>query len=85
MITQKITVTALDIKMGTWRCAYHCPVAMAIKRRFLDQRVIVSRTEIGVGMEHVSLPNKAIRFIERFDAGKTVKPFSFVLKLKKKP
>lgn len=74
----KVTVTRDHIKRGKPGESEYCPIALALK---------------GMGKRHVQvgevcccwdggtadLPLKSTKFIERFDAKKPVKPFSFTL------
>lgn len=80
MKTLRINVTKKDIAKGKRREPEDCPVALAIKR----QKVAI----ICVGIDRIwiadkdaiSTPKTVQRFIERFDCGNPVKPFSFTLK-----
>ena len=76
----KIKVTQQDIAKGSRKKCDNCPIARAIKRE--------TKSPVWVNSNHVDylvknelvvhlLPKKAITFIKRFDAGETVKPFTF--------
>lgn len=85
----KVTVTKRDIQRGKTEEPKLCPIALAIKR-VVPPRVTkvwegVMRECVdwdGAFVEALSdLPQKATKFIDRFDDEEQVKPFSFVLKL----
>lgn len=78
----KITVTRNDIKCGIpMNRGISCPVTLAL-RRALPLRTVrfctFSGADIG-GCEY-RLPKSVYRFMEAFDTGRTVKPFSFSLR-----
>lgn len=82
-----IEVKQCDIDKGKMGNELSCPIALAIKRKrpSLRAEVFWESVEIGTADEYgfrknVSLPKKARRFAERFDNGKQVKPFGFVLR-----
>lgn len=80
----KISVTAEDIKLGTRKDGFYCPVALAIRRTFN----ITNLYDVRVNRYHVViintyrffLPNKVDRFIDLFDRGsENLNPFEFEL------
>jgi len=78
-----ITVTAKDIQKATDLIAADgprtecCPIALAAKRVF-RKRVRVSYETITVARhKYFDLPPHAAHFIEKFDNGLYVEPFSF--------
>ena len=80
----KITITNEDIRRGVRNNACACPVALAIKRvmpKATSVAVSCSRVTYKVGDQRVwkDLPKEAYVFIENFDEGFKVKPFSFSL------
>lgn len=88
----RINVTQEDIDMGLPCNAKSCPIALAALRCGQEQleRVDgISATQYGIyytaGVEHriswqgTIVPTRAKRFIEAFDSGKPVYPFSFTL------
>ena len=77
----KVEVTAKDINKGRVCNGQYCPVALAVGRtgRFILGKIFVANTRVYAGDAKYSLPKKAIAFIEKFDEGRPVKPFSFVL------
>ena len=87
----KIRVSRDDIRKGKVGDGCNCPVARALKRQTPFRRVNVgSEIQLGsTGIEDildpaisVDSPRKVGRFIEAFDEGKPVKPFTFNLVIK---
>lgn len=81
----KINVTNEDIKKGTCRSPWGCPVALAIKRAVGKRAENVT---IGIYYVHATpsfksarLPAKVIQFIYDFDCMRDVKPIKFDLNL----
>lgn len=76
-----IEVTEDDIKRGNQYSCYTCPIALAVCRLFPDANVQVSSyritVETGDGFEYFYLPREAKNFIQNFDGGRSVQPFSF--------
>lgn len=83
----KIEVTKKDIKHGRKGQARFCPVARAMKRLTLHKKVWVGGASVSYrvrgSMQGAKLPRAARAFIERFDRGQTVKPFSFSVRVLK--
>ncbi len=77
MKTLKIHVTKEDIEKGKQQ---HCPINRAL-RRLGFRRVYVSCRQCKLRSEWIDLPANAIRFINKFDNGKPVSPFTFTLKV----
>lgn len=88
----KISVQNKHIKKGKPRESNACPIYWAVK----DMCQFALADEINVNCRQISaefsrgfkcvekgfrLPMKAQRFVERFDDGMPVKPFSFCVKL----
>lgn len=83
MKTYKIDVTAEDIEHGHRNNCFLCPVALAFER--------ITRHTIKVNSRHVSnkatgflinkLPHSAKQFINDFDDGLPVRPFTFEIDL----
>lgn len=79
----KITVTESDISNGNAGDEQRCPIALAFQRTAgltdcsVSDRMVVFTWK--KGLRYRSLPPKARHFIEDYDGGKTVKPFSFIL------
>jgi hypothetical protein len=87
----KITVTKEDIRKGQRGINNSCPIALALTRKEADRnprKVLVLYTRaivrFGEGVESTretySLSGSATRFVNAFDAGKKVKPQTFVLR-----
>ena len=77
----KITVTKEDIRKGKIGRQKSCPIALAILRsglKFGWYGVDVDMVYLK-GLDEIELPSKATKFIDLFDEGKIVKPFSFNL------
>lgn len=77
-----IEVTREDIDHGLAGSCGSCPVALAIRRRFPDGWVRVGIRCVYAGGRAYHLPSGAIEFIERFDGGMPVEPFSFELDIR---
>ena len=84
MKTTTISVTAKDIAEANKRLVdgmqriCNCPVSLAIERK-TGKRTSVCFFALGAYISISELPRKAQDFIEDFDLGKPVKPFSFKL------
>jgi hypothetical protein len=76
--TFRIEVTAEDIADGDPHDSEHCPVALALRRgtgaRWLvdADRLLDAETDL-----EWTPPNRVTKFVEAFDSGMKVKPFSF--------
>lgn len=86
----KVNVGPMDIKRGLRKDCGACPIARATKRalglRMSTEGVVVSSDIIIPQKDSYfgriyTLPKKAEHFIDRFDDGRDVKPFSFVARL----
>lgn len=83
----KIQITDTDIRRGVKSHPCLCPIARAVARATGYQMQQLSCGVITVYDEMVyvindgyDVPRKVADFIARFDTGKPVKPFSFVLR-----
>lgn len=81
----KISVNDSHIQEGHKRSICFCPIALALKE-CLGHRseAVVGLTEASVyqinrAKRNIYLPKKASNFIEKFDKGFPVKPFSFYI------
>lgn len=76
-----IKVTKKHIREGKRGFCRQCPVALALMNATNYKRVFVSSYswQLGSGKQSGTLPQRAQNFIEDFDGGKNVKPFSFDL------
>ena len=81
--TIRVCVTAKDIAAGVRRTVSQCPIAHAVRRRIKDEdRLWVSSDLVSIGSGCIRhLPDAAIEFIDRFDAGRKVTPFVFALEV----
>lgn len=77
----KISVTQEHIGEGSMRNPYHCPIALACKSTGLVIKAVKSTQIVLPEWGHIPLPRSAKRFISKFDNGKPVKPFNFVLEI----
>jgi len=76
----RFNVTPKDIQNGIRNNCLRCPVASSIKRRFPNHDVWVTAFGIEIGNKHYPLLTSVNDFIEAFDMGELVKPFSFEIK-----
>jgi len=78
----KIEITEADIRNGVCGNARQCPIAKAVARNTRRREVTVDDIDIYIKKDDFSFPTpkKARHFIDRFDSGLSVKPFSFVLR-----
>jgi len=81
----KFSVTQEHIDSGEPANASVCPIALAIREKLNLNSVKVFPSSVRLD-SHPSypLPRSAQRFIVRFDQGYPVKPFNFVLEIRKK-
>lgn len=79
----KVKVTQEDIQHGERESMEACPIGQALRRRYAEVRVCVNHVFLDTGRtgQIVALPKEAQRFIQRFDAKRDVKPFTFDLRL----
>jgi hypothetical protein len=82
-----VNVTAEHIARGTRDSCRFCPVALAVKEAFPNiELVAVDSAHVTMGggprrggWIEIDLPDGATRFIETFDIGDPVQPFTFEL------
>ncbi len=79
----KIEVTTEDIAKGVREDCHGCPIALACKRLgvrdvAVEREAVVYRNYEGE-WDEASMPEVGEAFIEAFDAGRDVEPFSFEL------
>ena len=85
-----INVTKGNIHRGKMGSMTSCPTALAIKKLFPEQDIIVTGFGVQVGplyidqyktipRKHFNLSKRMMKFIERFDDGKEVSPTIFKL------
>ena len=73
-----VTVEADDIQHGRAKCGSKCPIARATERAS-GQHVYVHKTAVDIAMWTYHLPKAAVQFIEDFDMGFQVDPFTFTI------
>ena len=79
----KIEITQHDIDNGVKGEYQLCPIARAVKRKIngevivLEDDISIFTTDIIRRYSYYKLPQKAKDFMQRFDDGKKVKPFTF--------
>lgn len=71
----RITVTAEHIKRGVKDDSFLCPIALAMIE-------VIGAEEHERVNNGACLPASVLKFVKRFDSGKPVKPFSFLLRRK---
>jgi len=81
----KVTVTKKNCLFGIPQNISGCPIALALKKKGF-KNIAVDEDQILVSKKGEYFTSKVVkaarRFIERFDEGLSVKPFSFNLTLK---
>lgn len=85
--TITVEVTEEDIAEAQRRDCRKCPIALAVKRHFPDDDVLVMSTavwvqpygKVSIRRLAVSLPPAATHFIKKFDTRKPVEPLTFQL------
>lgn len=78
----KIEVKQIDIERGVRYSSILCPVARAVKRAIkmpLQYRSLQIQYDLELNGKIIVLPQRVRKFVVRFDAGKSVRPFSFEL------
>lgn len=78
-MNKHIKVTKAHIEAGLQMECKFCPVALATMLSLKRQDIEV-RSSIKVGGIEYKMTRSVDRFISRFDAGKSVKPFGFWLR-----
>lgn len=68
-----------DIANGRKNCHSMCPIALALKRNFPHQKVLVGIEWLQVGPKDYRCDRKAKDFIYSFDRGEEVKPVTVSL------
>ena len=80
----RINVTQRDIERGIRFTSYTCPIAWAARRHPELKGCLVAPDSLAFdnsGWVWVPLPEKACGFVDSFDGGRPVQPFSFTLEL----
>lgn len=73
----KIDVKMIDIRKGKTASYDKCAVALALDRKCKNGYNGVTADQLTFNGIDVPTPARVTKFIERFDAGWPVKPFSF--------
>lgn len=75
----RVEVTQEDIDQGKPRRVTLCPVARAVGRVATNRYKVTAfyLVPCRTSLPRVILPDKAMLFIDAFDAGQPVKPFTF--------
>ena len=83
-----VNVTEKDIEQGRKRNCRHCPIALAIRRKFPGDSTVVRVDRkiafiwpTGGSYFATDLPRAARDFVVDFDSGRVVSPFTFNLSL----
>lgn len=77
----RVTVTQEGIDNGVSYGGNRCPLALALQKRFPDDDdIVVLSHALRVNNSVHRLSERAVQFVEDFDAGKPVQPSTFVLK-----
>lgn len=81
MTTLTVDVTQDDIDNGEPVNGNHCAVALALIRAtgdpYVSCGIATASWYVGGDVKYVCLPTKATDFIDAFDEGEPVEPFSF--------
>jgi hypothetical protein len=79
MKAEKLRVRVLKrhILKGIPASVCSCPIALAVREVGTQKKKVSVTFEIQVGKKYYDLPTVANRFINKFDDGEPVKPFSF--------
>jgi hypothetical protein len=88
MKTVEVSVTAEHIAGGEPDSCWGCPIALAAMDAIPNFDVTVNRFQIGIdeidgkiAPTWVDLPDEAVTFIDRFDDGEPVEPFTFTMQV----
>lgn len=77
----RVEVTKQDIRLGKRCVPEYCAIARAACRAFgvsmSSRKLQVGLSSIMLGGRWFAMPNRAMKFIERLDAKKSVKPITF--------
>jgi len=82
-----LNVTASDIGAGERANCFHCPIAKAMVRQFPGCDFASARGTVlffcrGEQGYRATPPSEAKQFMDDFDSGRTVMPFSFIATFK---
>lgn len=83
----RIHITSEHIRRGKRRNTISCPIALALKEKYYDAYVATNfmqiREQKGDYWQKLRYSRAVKTFIQKFDAGEEVSPFSFISKAKK--
>ena len=81
--TITVDVTEEDIKNGVRQNGFMCPIACALKRHKQDEYdpIWAGALHLRIGKFKGETPDDAFYFIDNFDKGLPVTPFSFTLEV----
>ena len=83
-----IHVTSEHIRLGDKNSCTNCPIALALLEKYYDVYVSADFMQIKKQpkdyFQTLQFPKTVKTFIQKFDAGEEVFPFSFTTKAKKK-
>lgn len=78
----KVIISKKEIEQGVPNRCLFCPIALSLRKLLgEDKGIRVYQHRLEIDYNVYILPLKAQTFIARFDKGKSVKPFSFILKV----
>lgn len=72
-----VSVTRKHIKNGNPISPSSCPIALALRETCETEQTIRVYNQVEIGGREYYLPRSVLRFINRFDNEKSVKPFRF--------
>jgi hypothetical protein len=82
-ISQVVSVTKDNISNGLTCDSASCPIALALLEKYNECLPLVDTHEISVRLNNkvyvAKTPKEAIEFIDNFDVGNPVEPFSITL------
>lgn len=74
-----INITRAHIRDGVRGSECNCPIALALKDALITNNVSVSGSGIYVNGTKFEVDKNDLKFIDRFDRGQRVRPYSFSL------
>lgn len=79
--SRTVTVTEADIAAGERKRCTVCPVALAMKRDLGWKFAFAGPTYLrdGISKDQVPTPPAVLTFMDAFDSGSPVRPFSFTV------
>lgn len=79
MSSTNIRITEAHIRDGVKGSECDCPIALALRDTLFTDAVRVNGEGIFVNNRKFNMDKEDLRFMERFDNGQRVKPYSFRL------